>query len=143
MEVRLTKDFRGKETGEVFYLSGSVVAMRDDHAQRLLDLGFAVPYDGWEGGNVNPLPPPPVDPTLETKQMTVGKAAALVARDNDAIIVALREIVEREAEPETVENHFYGTVTLEEGVIDRILEAAKAPEPEPEPKPKRGRKAKK
>jgi hypothetical protein len=43
MEVRLTCDYRGKETKEVFYHKGSVVAVRDDHAPRLLELGYAVP----------------------------------------------------------------------------------------------------
>jgi hypothetical protein len=60
MEVRLTRDYRGKETKEVFYHKGSVVAVRDDHAPRLLELGYAVPvgddeerlaYPGLEDGS--------------------------------------------------------------------------------------------
>lgn len=44
MEVKLLKDFRGKETKEVFYPAGSIVAVRDDHAARLIELGFAEEY---------------------------------------------------------------------------------------------------
>src|SRR5215216_1987670 len=97
MEIKLTRDFRGKETREIFYLAGSVVAVRDDHAKTLIDLGFAVEFDGGEGGVT--LPPPPVDKDLETKQMTTGKAAAMVARDNDLIIQNLRaELLKEEVE---------------------------------------------
>lgn len=96
MEIKLTKDYRGKETKEVFYAAGSVIPVRDDYAQNLIGLGFAVKFDGGEGGVS--FPPPPVDPTLETKSMMTPEVAGIVARDNDLIIQSLREevLVEKE-----------------------------------------------
>lgn len=43
MKIQFTKDFRGKETKEAFYKSGAVVEIyNDEHAKRLISLGFAV-----------------------------------------------------------------------------------------------------
>lgn len=118
MEVKFTKDFRGKETKEVFYRAGEVAAVRDDHGARLIDLGFAVAYDSWE--EVEKLPPPslPVDPTLQTKPTATGEAAAIIQKDNAAILRNLQEA--QKEEPPVVE-----------------AEPEPAPEPTPEPKPRK------
>lgn len=44
MEVTFLKDFRGKETNEFFYKAGEVAAVKDHHAARLIELGFAEEY---------------------------------------------------------------------------------------------------
>lgn len=41
MRIKLLKDFRGKETQEQFYLSGTEIELPEEAANRLLDLGFA------------------------------------------------------------------------------------------------------
>ena len=42
MLVKLTKDYRGRETGERFYPSGATVKVDDDGAARLIANGWAV-----------------------------------------------------------------------------------------------------
>jgi hypothetical protein len=121
MDIKFLTDFRGKETEEIFYVAGSVITMRDDHANRLIGWGFAEKFTGGDGGV---LPPPPVDTTLEVKPMMTPKVAALVAHDNDLIIQSLREEMLAEEEAHKAVPSF----------VD---------EPEPAPAPKRGKKAKK
>ena len=96
MKIKLLKDFRGKETKEVFYLTGSVIDLRDDYAKRLIDLGFAEKITGGETEVIQP--PPPVDPTLTIKSMMTPKVAAIVEKDNEAVLRDLREQLLRDEE---------------------------------------------
>jgi hypothetical protein len=130
MDIKFLTDFRGKETKEIFYVAGSVITMRDDHANRLIGWGFAEKFTGGDGGV---LPPPPVDPALTVKSMMTPKVAALVAHDNDLIIQSLRE--EMLAEEALAETKL--EIVFENDPI------ALPVEPEPEPAPRRAKKAKK
>ena len=90
MEVRLSRDYRGKETKEVFYLKGSVVAMTESQAERLFGLGFAEPvaddgerlaYPGLEDGRGNP---------YVERGPAMPDAEAIAAQDNAKIVEALK-----------------------------------------------------
>ena len=102
MEIRLTRDYRGKETKEAYYLKGSVIAMRNDFAARLLELGFAVPvsgneerlaYPGLEDGSGQ----------RPSNLVDMPEADAIVAADNAKILEAMKAEQAQAPKPQEVQ----------------------------------------
>lgn len=101
MRIKFLKDFRGKETKEIFYPAGSVVEdslLKDSGAaDRLIAEGVAEAYTGPETV-VFVSPYPVVDPELQIKPTAIGKAEALVNEDNAKILENLKADEEAKVE---------------------------------------------
>ena len=108
MRIKFLKDFRGKDTKEVFYPAGSVVEIPDEVATRLAADGFAEVFTGAETV-VFVSPNPVVDPELQLKPTATGDAAAIIEKDNAAILHNLEaERVSKEVEVKAVEDETDG-----------------------------------
>lgn len=128
MEVKFLKDFRGKETNEFFFRAGEIGAVKDHFAERLIDMGVAEEWKGDSGVVFESLEPV-IAPDVQFSPTATGKAAALVEKDNEAVIRNLREELKAEEEA---------------GAPVEVLPVVEVePEAKPEPKAKSSKKAKK